>query len=78
MMMTAICYKTTKPMVLNRGTRYEKTYDEFMAYLTYKTPEEAQKEVDAINTNKPEKLFNGAPALCDERTYFVGESEMPY
>lgn len=46
--MTTICYKTSNPIVYNADT--------FLAYYTYKTREEAQKEVDEINTTKPEKL----------------------
>ena len=66
--MTTICYKTSKPIVHN--------VDTFLAYYTYKTREEAQKEVDEINTTKPEKLWNGELAKCDERTYFVDEQEL--
>ena len=66
--MTTICYKTSKPIVHNTDT--------FLAYYTYKTREEAQKEVDEINTTKPEKLWNGELAKCDERTYFVDEQEL--
>lgn len=66
--MTTICYKTSNPIVYN--------VDTFLAYYTYKTREEAQKEVDEINTTKPEKLWNGELAKCDERTYFVNEQEL--
>lgn len=66
--MTTICYKTSKPIGYNADT--------FLAYYTYKTREEAQKEVDEINTTKPEKLWNGEFAKCDERTYFVDEQEL--
>lgn len=66
--MTTICYKTSKPAVYNTDT--------FLAYYTYKTREEAQKEVDEINTTKPEKLWNGELAKCNERIYFVDEQEL--
>ena len=50
--------------------------DTFLAYYTYKTVEEAQKEVDFINTTKPERLsIDGSLAHCDERTYFVSQQE---
>lgn len=74
--MTTICYKTSKPVVYNAGTKWESASDTFLAYYTYKTREEAQKEVDEINITKPEKLWNGELAKCDERTYFVDEQEL--
>ena len=77
-MATVICYKQHEPTVYNRGTKYEKACDTFLAYYTYKTVAEAQKEVDEINANKPEKLFNGELAKCDERVYFVSEQEEMY
>lgn len=40
MMMTVICYETKKG-------------DTYLAYYTYKTKEEAQKEADELNTTKP-------------------------
>lgn len=77
-MATVICYKTNKPMICNKGTKYESSHDTFLAYYTYKSVEEAQKEVDEINKTKPEKLWNGELAKCDERTYFVSEQEEMY
>ena len=65
-MATVVCYKDNK------------TGEEYLSYYTYKTPEEAKKEVDKINKEKPEKLWNGEPAFCDERTYFVDEQEEMY
>lgn len=77
-MSTVICYKTKNPEIFNKGTKYEKICDTFLAYYTYKSVEEAQKEVDEINKTKPEKLWNGELAKCDERTYFVSEQEEMY
>lgn len=65
-MATVVCYKDNK------------TGEEYLSYYTYKSPKEAQEEVDKINEEKPEKLWNGEPALCDERTYFVDEQEEMY
>lgn len=76
--MVTICYKQHQPTIYNKGTKYEKQEDTFLAYYTYKTREEAQIEVDRINTLKPNKLFNGNEAKCNERTYFVDEQEMMY
>lgn len=75
---TVICYKQHTPTIYNKGTQWEKTCDTFLAYYTFKTPEEAQKECDIINATKPERLFNGELAKCDERTYFVSEQEEMY
>lgn len=75
---TVICYKQNEPTVYNKGTKWETSEDTFLAYYTYKTKDEAQKEVDEINTNKPEKLFNGEQAKCNERIYFVSEQEEMY
>ena len=77
-MMNAICYKVKTPIVYNKGTEYETVCDEFLAYYTRKNNEEAQAEVDWLNTTKPEKLFNGEPALCEERTYFLSKQEEMY
>lgn len=60
-MTTAICYKD------------KNINEEFLEYVTYKTLEEAQKEADEINKTKPEKLWNGLPAKCEERIYFACE-----
>lgn len=74
-MKTVICYKLDKPVIYNKGTKWEKTEDTFLAYYTHKTVEEAQKEVDIINTEKPEKLWNGEPADYEHRIYFASEQE---
>lgn len=66
MMMTVICYET-------------KQGDTYLAYYTYKTKEEAQQEVNELNTTKPAKLWNGELinwANIDH--YFVDEQEEMY
>ena len=50
-----ICYKTKTPTVYNRGTRYEKTCDTFLAGYGEKTPEENKAFVKELNSN-PEKF----------------------
>lgn len=77
-MATVICYKQKNPEIYNKGTAFETSCDEFLAYYTYKSVEEAQKEVDEINRTKPEKLWLGTPAKCDERTYFVSKQTVMY
>lgn len=62
-MMMVICYETKKG-----GT--------YLAYYTYKTKEEAQKEADELNTTK---LWNGvAIDWSDVDHYFVDEQEEMY
>lgn len=75
---TVICYKQHIPTVYNKGTQWEKSEDTFLAYYYRGTKEQAQAEVDRINTEKPEKLFNGELAKCNDRTYFVKEQEEMY
>lgn len=66
MTMTVICYETKKG-------------DTYLAYYTYKTKEEAQKEADELNTTKPAKLWNGvAIDWSDVDHYFVDEQEEMY
>lgn len=70
-----ICYKTKTPVVYNKGTQWESSCDEFLAYYTNYSDERAQAEADRLNTEKPEFLPTGAPAHCDERFYFVHKQE---
>ena len=73
---TVICYRNNEPTYYNKGTKWEKTYNEFLAYYTYKTIEEAQKEVDEINATKPEKLWNGEKIDWTKiKEFFVSEQE---
>lgn len=66
MMITVICYET-------------KNGDSYLAYYTYKTKEEAQKEVDELNTIKPIKLRNGEAIDWNNVNYFfVDEQEEMY
>ena len=77
--MTTICYKVKEPVVYNRDTKYEKSYNQFLSYYTYKTKEEAQKEVDEINATKPAKLWNGDKVDWTEVDhFFVDDQEEMY
>ena len=58
-MVTAICYKTKEPVYYNKGTKNEKTCDHFLSYLTWKDEKAAQEEVDKLNAEKPNTLWNG-------------------
>ena len=76
-MMTTINYKTRKPVVYNAGTEWEKSNDTFLAYYTFKTIEEAQKEVDELNSTHPTHLPNRQPIDWEKIEYFfVDEQEM--
>lgn len=53
-----------------------KDNEKYLAYYTYKTTEEAQKEVDKINAEKPEKLWNGEKINWEEtEKFFVGQQK---
>lgn len=72
-------YKTSKPMVFGKGTQYEHSVDTFLTYVSYtKTLTLAQEECDKLNSEKPDKLWNGEPAKCDERIYFPREMDDDY
>lgn len=76
---TVICYKTVNPIYYNKGTKYETTENTFLAYYTYKTIEEAQEEVDALNATHPERLWTGERLDWAEIDYFfVSEQEEMY
>ena len=76
---TVICYKTITPTYYNKGTKWEKTCDEFLAYYTYKTVEEANREVEEMNANHPTKDACGNPIDWTEIAYFfVSEQEEMY
>ena len=71
MMRTTICYKTKEPVYYNKGTKWEKTEDEFLAYYCrYENPEKATAEVKRINTEKPDKLPNGQKIDWNKVAYF--------
>lgn len=73
---TVISYKTIKPVSFLGSTV---TCDSFLAYYTYKSKEEAQKEVDEMNENHPEKDRLGNPINWNEIAYFyVNEQEEMY
>lgn len=76
---TVICYKAKTPVIYNKGTKYEKREDTFLSYYTYKTVEEAQREVEALNANKPAKLWNGERIDWTKiDSFFVSEQEEMY
>jgi len=76
-MMTTICYKTKEPTYYNKGTEWESSCDTFLAYYTCKTMEEAQADVDMMNSTHPTHFSNGERIDWDKIDYlFVDEQEM--
>ena len=56
-----------------------RTFDgrEFLEYYTYLSKEDAQKEVDKLNEERPEKLFNGIKIDWNKtKEFFVSEQEL--
>ena len=70
MMMNTICYKLKSPIYYNKGTKYETTCDTFLSYYTHLNDEEAQEEAKRLNTEKPDKLWNGKAIDWAEIDYF--------
>ena len=60
-MKTVICYETKNPMFGRNN---------FLAYYTNKNLEAGQAEAEKLNTEKPEKLFNGQPIDWNNVEYF--------
>ena len=76
MKQTVICFRTINPIYYNKGTKWETTCDHFLAYYTYKTIEEAKKEVEEMNRNHPAKDGAGLPIdWTAVKEFFVSEQE---
>lgn len=75
---TIVCYKTIKPVVYNKGTKYETTCDTFLSYYTSKTIKEAQSDCDKINVEKPLYLWNGQKIDWNEIDYFYADEQEPF
>ena len=65
-MKTVICYKVRKSMF---------NCDHFLAYYTNMTLEQGQAEAEKLNTEKPEKLFNGQPIDWNNVLYFYADQQ---
>lgn len=50
-----ICYKLKTPVVYNRGTKWEKQEDTFLACYGYANPEENKRLVNVLNTDDEAK-----------------------
>lgn len=73
--MTTICYKTKTPVYYNKGTEYEKSCDQFLAYMTWKTIEKAQEEAEKLNIEKPTVLWNGEKVDWNKVDYFFADCQ---
>ena len=56
-----ICYKTKKPVVYNKGTKWETSHDTFLLCYAYGTDEQVQADVDRLNAEKPATTGGGIP-----------------
>ena len=76
MKQTVICFRTINPVYYNKGTKWETSCDHFLAYYTYKTVEEAKREVEEMNKNHSEKDGIGLPIdWTVVKEFFVSEQE---
>ena len=79
MKQTVICYRTINPVYYNKGTKWETSCDHFLAYYTYKTVEEAKREVKEMNKNHSAKDGIGLPIdWTVVKEFFVSEQEEMY
>lgn len=69
-MANALCYKTKNPVVYNKGTKWEKQDDEFLAMYVSYNDIKAQAIANDLNKNKPAMLPNGRPIDWNEIDYF--------
>ena len=78
-MMNTICYKTRKPVVYNKGTKYETTCDTFLAYYSGKSRTELENYVNMVNAEKPETVERFGKVDWNEiECFFVKEQEEMY
>lgn len=70
MKVPCICYKTKEPMYINKGTIYEKSYNEFLLYQSFKKEEEVEKIVKKLNEEHPKKDNMGNPIDWNKIDYF--------
>lgn len=69
-MANALCYKTKNPVIYNKGTKWEKQDDEFLAMYVSYNDTEAQTIVEKLNKDKPTILPNGRPIDWNNVEYF--------
>lgn len=79
-MALAICYKTKNPVVYNKGTKWEKTCDKFLARYFENDMEKAQMEINRLNTEKPDRVCKAGMMIDWEKVdyFFINEQEEMY
>lgn len=75
---TVVLYKTKNPVYFNKGTVHETTCDEFLAYYTYRTPEEVEHEVEILNNTHPKILWNGEKIDWNTVDYFFIQKQREF
>lgn len=80
MMTNTVCYKTIEPTYYNKGTKYESSCDEFLAfYCPGKSKAEITEYVTKINNKKPKWIDAFGEVNWSEIAYFfVREQEEMY
>lgn len=62
-------FEDKRPMC-NVVCEMHKNGEHFLTYYSYCSDEIVQKEVDTLNSEKPDKLFNGLPIDWEKIEYF--------
>ncbi len=78
MLQTVICYKTIQPIIYNKGTKYECSDDEFLAYYSGMTLEDAKAYVEEINTTHAKTWRHGDPVNWDNVAYYFVSQQEPF
>lgn len=75
-----ICYKLKTPVIYNRGTKWEKQEDTFLACYGYANPEENKRLVNVLNTDDEAKgMFCDKYRLnANNIEYFFHEEQEPF
>lgn len=75
--MVIVCFKTKKPIVYNKGTKYEKSCQHFFHHYSQKNRKETQKDVDKINASrsKENKTWYGKWINWNVIDYFYVEEK---
>lgn len=75
MTIRTINYRTINDVIYNEGTKWEKRCNEFLAYITNGTIEDAQKECDKLNAERPTKMWNGKKIDWTKIAYFFADEQ---
>lgn len=78
MLQTVICYKTIQPIVYNKGTKYECSDDEFLAFYTGMTLDQAKAYLEEVNATHAETWLGGSPVKWDNVAYYFADEQEPF